>query len=344
MIEPGMLINAVAPIRICDIGGWTDTWFARQGAVFNIAVYPYVEVQMSILARSAQADRIIVHAENFGQTYPVRPEQVQFNKHPLIEAAVTEMRLPDELALRINIFSDAPPGASTGTSAAVSVALIGALDALTPGRLTPHEAAALAHRIESEKLKMQSGIQDQLASAYGGLNFIQMHAYPRANVSSLQVPNAVWWELENRLATVYIGTPHSSHEIHQKVIAGLGPNPEHDARLERLRQLAVDAKNAVYAGDFAALGRVMDENTGVQRALHPGLVCPRFEEVIALAREFGVIGCKVNGAGGDGGSLTLLTDGDMRRKREMLQAVRRRDYQVLPLYLSRQGLRVWRAR
>jgi len=33
-------VSAVAPIRICDIGGWTDTWFARRGTIFNIAVYP----------------------------------------------------------------------------------------------------------------------------------------------------------------------------------------------------------------------------------------------------------------------------------------------------------------
>lgn len=24
-------VNAVAPIRICDIGGRTDTWFAKRG-------------------------------------------------------------------------------------------------------------------------------------------------------------------------------------------------------------------------------------------------------------------------------------------------------------------------
>ena len=42
-------IKAVAPIRVCDIGGWTDTWFARRGSIFNIAVYPYVEVQVEVL-------------------------------------------------------------------------------------------------------------------------------------------------------------------------------------------------------------------------------------------------------------------------------------------------------
>ena len=44
---PWRILNAVAPIRICDLGGWTDTWFAEHGKVFNIGVHPGVEVQVN---------------------------------------------------------------------------------------------------------------------------------------------------------------------------------------------------------------------------------------------------------------------------------------------------------
>ena len=338
---PPVLIKAVAPIRICDIGGWTDTWFAGHGAIFNIAVYPYVEVQIRTTARAAQPKRVSISVENYGQTYAIDPGAVSYDKHPLIEAAIGMMELPAECGLEINIHASAPPGASTGTSAAVSVALIGALDALTRGRLTPHEVASLAHAIETEKLGLQCGIQDQLCSAYGGINYIQMHAFPHASVSPLLVPNHVWWELEQRLAVLYIGTPHSSSDVHRKVIADLGENAAGDARLEALRQLAARAKDSLYEGDFAALGAIMSANTDVQRRLHPELVCARFEEIIALAADFGTLGWKVNGAGGDGGSITLLSDGDMAKKRRMLQTLAARGYQSLPLYLSRSGLRVW---
>lgn len=335
------MLKAVAPVRICDIGGWTDTWFAGTGAVFNIAVYPYVEVQIRLLERAAARERVVIHLENFGDTYSVNPAAIAYDKHPLIEAAIDVMAIPDDLSFRITIFSDAPPGASTGTSAAVSVALIGALDCLTAGRLTPHEVAALAHSLETDRLGLQCGIQDQLASAYGGINFIQMHAFPHASVSQLQVPNSIWWELEHRLAVIYIGTPHSSSAIHQKVIAALGGNAAADPRLQRLRELAMEAKDAVYAGDFNRLGAAMCANTDVQRALHKELVCPRFEEIIGISRDFDVLGWKVNGAGGDGGSLTLLSDGDGEKKRQLLRVLKQRGYAALPLYLSRNGLRAW---
>ena len=37
-MKPVRIVNSVAPIRICDNGGWTDTWFAKYGKIFNIAV------------------------------------------------------------------------------------------------------------------------------------------------------------------------------------------------------------------------------------------------------------------------------------------------------------------
>jgi D-glycero-alpha-D-manno-heptose-7-phosphate kinase len=115
----------------------------------------------------------MLYAENYGERYAIMPDQPAPDRHPLLEAAIEEIGLPDAYALEIAIYSAAPAGCSTGTSAAVTVALIGALDALTPGRLTPHQIAYAAHRVETELLKLQSGIQDQLCAAYDGINFIE---------------------------------------------------------------------------------------------------------------------------------------------------------------------------
>ena len=121
------VINSTAPIRICDNGGWTDTWFARYGKVFNIAVRPHVEVQIEVSRRTVDAPQVLVNAENLGD---VRDGEVR--REPLIEAAVGRVGVPEELAVTVTVFSEAPVGASAGTSASVTVALLGALDRLTP--------------------------------------------------------------------------------------------------------------------------------------------------------------------------------------------------------------------
>jgi D-glycero-alpha-D-manno-heptose-7-phosphate kinase len=176
--DPKFIINSVAPIRICDNGGWTDTWFAGHGKIFNIGVCPYAEVQIAAYDAAEVGNRIVINAENYDERYVLdsaqHPSQHGWQRHPLLEAAIEYMQIPDDLAFEVTIFSQAPAGASTGTSAAVTVALIGALDALTLGRMSPHEIALAAQKVETELLGQQCGIQDQLCSAFGGINYIEM--------------------------------------------------------------------------------------------------------------------------------------------------------------------------
>lgn len=342
--RPLRIVNSAAPIRICDNGGWTDTWFAGYGKILNIAVHPCVEVQIEVYRRGDRDERIVLHAENFGARYAVHPERPgEWTRHPLLEAAIERMQVPQDLAVEVMVFSEAPAGASTGTSASASVALIGALDCLTPGRLSPHEVAYAAHAVEAEMLKQQSGIQDQLCAAYGGINYIEMPEYPHATVSPVRVPDATWWELERRLALVYLGKAHRSSTVHEQVIRELEHEGPDSRRLADLRATAERSRDALYTGDFAALGRAMIDNTAAQARLHAGLVSPDAERVIAIAREHGAAGWKVNGAGGEGGSVTLLGPALSYVKREMLRAIEAENplFRSIPLHLSRFGLRVW---
>jgi len=120
-----------------------------------------------------------------------------------------------------------------------------------------------------------------------------------------------------------------------------GPDNEY---LHELRTTAPRSRDAVYAGDFDALGRAMIDNNEAQRRLHPALVSPDADRIIEIVQEHGAIGWKVNGAGGDGGSLTLLCGPRSDAKRAMIREIEaeRPRYKNIPIYLSRYGLRVWK--
>lgn len=343
-MTPHRIINSSAPIRICDCGGWTDTWFAGHGEIFNIGVAPPVEVQIEVFPRDAQAEHVSVFAENYATRFAVRPGH-HWGPHPLIEACIELMKLnvPADVALRVTIYSHVPGGASTGTSASVSVALIAALDCLTPERMSVHDIAYAAHAVETEMLKRQSGIQDQLCAAYGGINFISMHTYPHASVHQLDVPAHTRWELERRLALIFLGKTHDSSRVHETVIRELenaGPN---NPKIAALRACAVYARDATVAGDFDALGKAMIANTEAQSRLNDALVGADAHRVIEIAKAHGAVGWKVNGAGGDGGSVTLLCGPHSHIKREMLRAIANENntYRDIPIRLSETGVRVW---
>ena len=253
------------------------------------------------------------------------------------------MGVPERLSLDIDVFSHAPAGASTGTSAAVTVALVGALARLNQRTLSAHAAAMLAHRVESDMLQRQSGIQDQLCAAYGGINFIQMHSYPDATVARVPIPDELWWELERRLSLVYLGKAHDSSSIHDQVIERMAEAGPDWPPLNALRLAAAHARDALLARDLPAFGRALVANTEAQACLHPDLVSGEARRTMEIAKAHHALGWKLNGAGGPGGSLAILSNGRADEQRAMLRIIEcdSESFKVIPIQLSRDGLKVW---
>jgi D-glycero-alpha-D-manno-heptose-7-phosphate kinase len=314
---------AVAPVRVADCGGWTDTWFARSGAVCNVAVEPGVTVRTERVSAAALA-RLVVDGAPAG-----------WDDHPLLAAAVRSV--PDVGPVAVEVGSAVPAGSGLGTSAAVTVALVAALDALAGRQRPAVDLARDAHRIETVDCGLQSGVQDQLAAALGGPLDIQVPTYPEAEASKIPVPAGAWAELSERLVTVYLGRPHRSSEVHELVIGELERNPSRRERLEPLRQGARRAATALAAGDLGGYGAALTACTEGIAALHPALVSDDALRVMAVARLQRALGWKVNGAGGEGGSVTVLCGPDPEAFRG---AVTRLGYHVVDVHPSDTGVRL----
>jgi D-glycero-alpha-D-manno-heptose-7-phosphate kinase len=85
----------------------------------------------------------------------------------------------------------------------------------------------------------------------------------------------------------------------------------------------------------------MIANTDAQRSLHPDLVGQDAAVVIEFAGTQGAIGWKVNGAGGDGGSVTILSaNREAKEELEKRVVVLDASYKVLPMQVSTGGLKV----
>ena len=330
-------VSVTAPVRICDCGGWTDTWFAPRGAVLHITVLPGVTVQA---AAEPGPEKVSVQLGNYGESYEyerARPPGC----HPIIEAAVAEYPVP-ESTLSVDVRSEMPPGASTGTSAAVAVAVIAALLKCRRESATATELARAAHRVETARLGLEAGIQDQIAAAYGGINFIEVIGYPEAIVTQLTPAADVHRRLEAQLLLVYLGRAHRSSDVHEAVISRLHEAGGSAIALDRLHDAAVAARDALVAADLPAFGRALRHTVEAQAALHPSVVTSDARLVGALADASGALGWKVNGAGGDGGSVSVLLGEDPSARRalslRLMQALPAA--RILPIRLARVGAAV----
>lgn len=308
-----------------------------------MAVSPRVEVRIKVFEnREKKGERVLVRAENYGETFLVHPEEPDYKRHPLLQGAINSLPIPRDLELDVRIHSRVPAGSSTGTSASVCVALLGALDALTPQRHSEEEIAALAHQVETEKLKLQCGIQDQICAAHGGVCFIHMHRYPLAHVTKLDLNQRLWEELDRRLCLIYLGKAHISSALHEEVIAFLERKGSQFRLIQTMRDLAQQGKDILLKGDLSSFGEVMIRNNECQRALHVNLIPDEANSIIEIAKKFGAIGWKVNGAGGKGGSLTILSSEDEEQKKLMLEEINSigKGIKSIPISLAPRGLEV----
>jgi D-glycero-alpha-D-manno-heptose-7-phosphate kinase len=324
------LIEATAPVRICDLGGWTDTWFGGPGRVVNLGVVPGVKVTVR---DHDGPEPVVLDVGAYGDRYAVTPGEARTPRHPLLEAAIDAVPPPRGTPVHVDVRSAVPSGSGAGTSAAVAVALLGALHGCRGDAVEPRSIAEAAHRLEVDVLGEESGVQDQLSAALGGISSITIDPYPDASVESLPP----WPELSAHLSLVFLGRAHDSSAIHTEVIEHIRGRPA--PAFDRLRHAADAARAAVLDRDLGAFGAAMAANTDAQDALHPALVGADARRTIAIARERGALGWKVNGAGGDGGSITFLSP-TVAAKQELDTEIAATDpkYAVLPVEISAPGL------
>ena len=319
-----------APTRICDIGGWTDTWFYPKGAIFSFCVDLYSSVRLVEMEKKT----VKIIAENLAQRVEIlNLKKIEYNGVlDLLKAAVKRMNIVE--GLKIFVRADAPPGCGIGTSASVAVALIYALATYKQLNMDQRSVADLAHRLETEELKLESGVQDQYAASYGGINFMEID-YPKVKVSQIKLKENRIRELENQFILVYLGS-RSSSKMHNAVINNYKNRDKSTINsFEIMRQCAFEMKTSINS-DIEIIGEIMNRNWGAQKSLHPLMINPLIKKAEKIAKSNGAIGFKCNGAGGGGSATILAKNGtEYQIKKKLIE----NGYTILPCKLSFTGVR-----
>ena len=319
-----------APTRICDIGGWTDTWFYPKGAIFSFCVNLYSYVRLV----ENESKTIKIYAEDLEQSAEIlNLKRIEYNGVlDLLKAAIKRMNI--ENGLDIFVRADAPPGCGTGTSASVAVALISALATYKKLNIDQGNIAALAHKLETEELGLESGVQDQYAAAYGGINFMEID-YPKVKLLKIEINEKRILELENQFILVYFGS-RSSSKMHNAVISNYKNRDKATINsFEIMRQCAYEMKASINS-DIDVLGEIINRNWDAQKSLHPLMINPIINKAEKIAKSNGAMGFKCNGAGG-GGSATILAEcgQEYQIKKKLIE----NGYTILPCKLSFTGVR-----
>jgi D-glycero-alpha-D-manno-heptose-7-phosphate kinase len=335
--------RARAPVRFCDLGGWTDTRIVPRGNVLNFAARLYTYVTLRV--KEGVGGVTLESLDTDERVYVQDVRRVEYNGVlDLLKAAVArsgiELRrgglYPTRWEVTVQVRSGSPPASGLGSSAALGVAAIGALSCYSHRNMLPHEVARESQLLETQELGLECGVQDQLASAYGGVNFMEVE-YPNARIFPLRLSPAMRCELEDRFVLVYTGKSHFSSAMHQKVISEA---EQHAQNFADLAQAAVLGKEALLREDLEGFAAAMNKNWDAQKGLHPDITTPEIESLHRAVFEAGAMGFKANGAGG-GGTVTILARRD--KNHVVRRAAADLGMTVLPALIDTTGLEVWEA-
>lgn len=336
-----MTIRSRSPLRISFGGGGTDVspyCDERGGAVLSATIdrYAYATIEPG-------DDLITVESLDYdiSVAYALDEEFVYDGQLDLAKAVIDRFRADYGLSggMAIRLHNDAPPGSGLGSSSAICVALAGALSAHLGVTLDPYRLAELAFRIEREDAGIRGGRQDQYATAFGGLNFIEFDRESTV-VNPLRLRPEVLYELEYSLVFAYVGGQHfSSHIIEAQV--GNFERRETAAvdAMDRLKELAYDMKRALLLGDVPTFGTLLDQGWQAKKQMADGITNERIDAVYASACEAGALGGKVSGAGGGGYMFFIV---DPARRFAVQDALQESGAEPVRFAFTQEGMRAWK--
>lgn len=189
-----------------------------------------------------------------------------------------------------------PGGGGLGSSAALAVAIVRALDDLFGRHHTDDDVIALSLVSERVFHGSPSGIDSELA-ARGGLRMFRRSA------------SAEPLHARRRLRTVILPTaePSNTREMVQSVARQYEQDRARVGTLfDEIASLVLNGKRAIETGDESVLGGLMNQNQTLLAAL--GLSTPAIDALCGAARAAGAIGAKLTGGGGGGSVIALVHD------------------------------------
>jgi mevalonate kinase len=219
------------------------------------------------------------------------------DQHPLAAAvyftleAINPQHIP---SINIQVTSSIPISAGMGSSAATSVAIIGALSSFLGKPLPTSTISNLAYEVEKIHHGTPSGI-DNTVIAY------QLPIYYQKSepIEFLKINQPTYWLIaDTGEKTPTHATVSAVREMHTH-------DPDRiETIFRKIGEITQNARTPLIEGDATALGELLDENQRFLQGLD--LSSAKLDSLIRAAKSAGASGAKLSG-GGRGGNMIAVT-------------------------------------
>ena len=300
------MIISKTPLRISFPGGGTDypAWFKEHGgAVLATTIDKYIYLTCRYLPPFFE------HTSKIVWSLVEFVKDVDEIQHPSVRECLKFMEIGE--GVEIHYDADLPARSGLGSSSAFTVGLLNSLYALKGKTISKQQLALDAITLEQERLKEHVGCQDQIVTAYGGLNLIEFKRGGGFSINPLVIGRARQQELQDNLMLVFTGFTRTASLIAKEWIKQAAHKKKafvlfQEGVYEGIRLLTGDAR-------IGGFGRLLNDHWRIKRSIDAKISTPCIDQIYQAALRCGASGGKLLGAGG-GGFFLLCADRGAQKK------------------------------
>ncbi|MCD7728672.1 MAG: kinase [Clostridia bacterium] len=286
------MIITKTPFRMSFFGGGTDmeNYFKENGgAVISTTFDKYCYVTVRHLPRFFDYSTEVAYANT------ERVTDINDIQHPLIRNA---MKMLDMHEIRLTYEADLPARSGLGTSSSFAVGMLNAFYALKGKYADKKKLADEAIYLERVLCNEAGGWQDQIASAYGGLNRIDFNA-DGYEVNPIIISPDRKNRLDDNLVMFFTGFTRFSSDI-QKANNVSAENKK--AHLKQMYELVNQAERILedQSVDLDDFGRLLDVTWKLKKSTGAKISTDDIDAYYDKGIKAGALGGKLLGAGGGG--------------------------------------------
>ena len=206
---------------------------------------------------------------------------------------------------KITLYSETDHGSGLGSSSALVVSCLKALQYNETS--SPKQLAETAIHVERTLCGFPGGKQDQFATCFGGLNYIEFAADGTNTISPIHLDYKTQRKLQYSLILYNIGVSRTNNLVLERNIDGLSNNQEIINQTKKLVKNCSKTLQYLVTGNIYKLAESFKDNWQIKADLHSGITSNPFQEVKEIGLQNGALGVKICGAGG-GGHLLFVVD------------------------------------
>ncbi|MDB2637602.1 kinase [Alphaproteobacteria bacterium] len=302
------MIICRTPFRVSFFGGGTDypAWYYDNGgAVISATINKY----SYITARWLPPFFEYKHRIRYFRTEEVA--SVGDIEHPSVREVVKHLKI--EKGLEIVHNADLPARSGLGSSSAFTVGMLHSLYSLQNKMPSKRQLGLEAILIEQEKIGESVGSQDQVAAAFGGLNYIKFSQGNEFLVDPIIVSEERIRTLEKSIVLVFTGFARTASELAEKQISAI---PKITSELNLMKQICDEALSIMVSpgSHILELGPLLNEQWKIKRKITDFVSNAAIDSIYELGMKNGAVGGKLLGAGGGGFMMFLVPN----EKRDLL--------------------------